>query len=189
MVRTARPDWIVLAAAYTDVDGCEVNRELAFDVNSRGAANVARAAKQCGSRLLFLSTDYVFDGTKTTPYETDDPRAPLSVYGQSKAQAEDQLAQLLPGCSILRASWLFGVGGKCFPDTILTLAATRPELDVVNDQRGSPTYAPDLARAIVQLCRAGAQGIVHATNRGGKAWRSTASLCRPGRMRCGGIWR
>jgi dTDP-4-dehydrorhamnose reductase len=170
VVRPARPDWIVLAAAYTDVDGCEVNRELAFDVNSRGAANVARAAKQCGSRLLFLSTDYVFDGTKTTPYETDDPRAPLSVYGQSKAQAEDQLAQLLPGCCILRASWLFGVGGKCFPDTILTLAATRPELDVVNDQRGSPTYAPDLARAIVQLCRAEAQGIVHATNRGECSW-------------------
>ncbi len=170
VVRTARPDWIVLAAAYTDVDGCEVNRELAFDVNSRGAANVARAAKQCGSRLLFLSTDYVFDGTKTTPYETDDPRAPRSVYGRSKAQAEDQLAQLLPGCCILRASWLFGVGGKCFPDTILTLAATRPELDVVNDQRGSPTYAPDLARAIVQLCRAGAQGIVHATNRGECSW-------------------
>ena len=170
VVRPARPDWIVLAAAYTDVDGCEVNRELAFDVNSRGAANVARAAKQCGSRLLFLSTDYVFDGTKTTPYETDDPRAPLSVYGQSKAQAEDQLAQLLPGCCILRASWLFGVGGKCFPDTILKLAATRPELDVVNDQRGSPTYAPDLARAIVQLCRAEAQGIVHATNRGECSW-------------------
>ena len=170
VVRTARPDWIVLAAAYTDVDGCEVNRELAFDVNSRGSANVARAAKQCGSRLLFLSTDYVFDGTKTTPYETDDPRAPRSVYGRSKAQAEDQLAQLLPGCCILRASWLFGVGGKCFPDTILTLAATRPELDVVNDQRGSPTYAPDLARAIVQLCRAGAQGIVHATNRGECSW-------------------
>jgi len=170
VVPPTRPDWIVLAAAYTDVDGCEVNRELAFDVNSRGAANVARAAKQCGSRLLFLSTDYVFDGTKTTPYETDDPRAPRSVYGRSKAQAEDQLAQLLPGCCILRASWLFGVGGKCFPDTILTLAATRPELDVVNDQRGSPTYAPDLARAIVQLCRAGAQGIVHATNRGECSW-------------------
>jgi len=170
VVRPTGPDWIVLAAAYTDVDGCEGNRELAFDVNSRGAANVARAAKQCGSRLLFLSTDYVFDGTKTTPYETDDPRAPRSVYGRSKAQAEDQLAQLLPGCCILRASWLFGVGGKCFPDTILKLAATRPALDVVNDQRGSPTYAPDLARAIVQLCRAGAQGIVHATNRGECSW-------------------
>jgi len=170
VVQPTRPDWIVLAAAYTDVDGCEVNRELAFDVNSRGAANVARAAKQCGSRLLFLSTDYVFDGTKTTPYETDDPRAPRSVYGQSKAQAEDQLGQLLPGCCILRASWLFGVGGKCFPDTILKLAASRSELDVVNDQRGSPTYAPDLARGIVQLCRAGAQGIVHATNRGECSW-------------------
>src|SRR5437870_1330760 len=169
-IQRTRPDWIVLAAAYTDVDGCETNHELAFDVNSRGAANVAQAAKQYGSRLLFLSTDYVFDGTKTAPYETDDPRAPRSVYGRSKAQAEDQLGQLLPGCCILRASWLFGVGGKCFPGTILKLAATRPELEVVNDQRGSPTYAPDLARAIVQLCRAGAPGIVHATNRGECSW-------------------
>jgi dTDP-4-dehydrorhamnose reductase len=169
-IRRTRPDWIVLAAAYTDVDDCESHRELAFDVNSRGAANVAQAAKQHGSRLIFLSTDYVFDGTKTTPYETDDPRSPRSVYGRTKAEAEEQLEQILPNCCILRTSWLFGAGGKCFPDTILKLAATRPELDVVNDQRGSPTYAADLARAIVQLCRAGAQGIVHATNRDECSW-------------------
>ena len=123
LVQRARPDWIVLAAAYTDVDGCETNRDLAFDVNCRGAVNVARAAKQHGSRLLFLSTDYVFDGTKTTPYATDDPRSPRSVYGQSKAEAEMQLREILPDCCIVRTSWLFGPGGKCFPDTILKLAA------------------------------------------------------------------
>jgi dTDP-4-dehydrorhamnose reductase len=169
-IRRTRPDWIVLAAAYTDVDGCESHRELAFDVNSRGAMNMAQAAQHCGSRLIFLSTDYVFDGTKTTPYESDDPRSPRSVYGRSKAEAEVQLEQILPNCCILRTSWLFGVGGKCFPDTILNLAATRTELDVVNDQRGSPTYAADLARAIIQLCRAGAQGIVQVTNRGECSW-------------------
>jgi dTDP-4-dehydrorhamnose reductase len=170
LVQHARPDWIVLAAAYTDVDGCESNRDLAFDVNCRGAANVARAAKQHGSRLLFLSTDYVFDGTKTTPYETHDPRSPSSVYGHSKAEAEVRLAEILPGCCIVRTSWLFGAGGKCFPDTILKLAENRPELEVVGDQRGSPTYSIDLARAIIQLCRQGAGGIVHATNRGDCSW-------------------
>ena len=170
LVQHARPDWIVLAAAYTDVDGCESNRDLAFDVNCRGAVNVARAAKQHGSRLLFLSTDYVFDGTKTTPYETNDPRSPSSVYGHSKAEAEVRLAEILPGCCIVRTSWLFGPGGKCFPDTILKLAETRPELEVVGDQHGSPTYSIDLARAIIQLCRQEASGIVHATNRGDCSW-------------------
>jgi dTDP-4-dehydrorhamnose reductase len=170
MVRQTRPDWIVLSAAYTDVDGCESNRELAFAVNCGAAVNVARSARQQGSRLLFLSTDYVFDGTKTQPYEVDDPRSPRSVYGQSKADAEVQLRETLPDCCITRTSWMFGVGGKSFPDTILKLAATRSEIEVVNDQRGSPTYAPDLARTIVQLCRSGALGIVHATNSGDCTW-------------------
>jgi dTDP-4-dehydrorhamnose reductase len=166
----ARPDWIVLSAAYTDVDGCESNTELAFAVNRDGAANVAAAAKEVGSRLLFLSSDYVFDGKKTTPYETNDPRNPQSVYGRTKAEAETQLLARLPDCCIVRTSWLFGAGGKCFPDTILKLAASRPALDVVNDQRGSPTYVIDLARAIVSLCRKNAQGIVHATNAGDCTW-------------------
>jgi dTDP-4-dehydrorhamnose reductase len=170
VLQRTRPDWIVLAAAYTDVDGCETNRDLAFDVNCRGAVNVAQAAKKYGSRLLFLSTDYVFAGTKTTPYETEDQRAPRSVYGQSKAEAEEQLSQVLPECCILRTSWLFGVGGKCFPDTILKLATTRAALHVVNDQRGSPTFAVDLARAIIQLCHEKAEGIVHATNRADCSW-------------------
>lgn len=169
-VERTRPEWIVLAAAYTDVDGCESHRDLAFAVNARGAVNVAQAAHRSGSRLLFLSTDYVFDGLGTVPYETDHPRAPQNVYGQSKAEAEKQLTAILPNCCIVRTSWLFGVGGKCFPDTILKLADTRPALDVVDDQRGSPTHAADLARAIIQLCRAGAEGIVHATNTGECSW-------------------
>lgn len=170
LVGQSRPDWIVLAAAYTDVDGCETNRELAFDVNCAGAVNAARAARQHNSRLLFLSTDYVFDGTKTAPYNTSDPRLPQSVYGQSKAEAELQISQVLPDCCILRTSWLFGAGGKCFPDTILKLASTRPKLEVVSDQRGSPTYVKDLAGAIAQLCRKDAKGIVHATNAGECSW-------------------
>jgi dTDP-4-dehydrorhamnose reductase len=176
IVGQLRPEWIVLSAAYTDVDGCESNGELAMAVNRDGAVNVAKAARLAGSKLLFLSSDYVFDGKKSSPYETDDARNPQSVYGRSKAAAEIGLLATLPGCCIVRTSWLFGVGGKCFPDTILKLAASRDTLDVVNDQRGSPTYTVDLARAIVQLCRKDAAGIVHVTNRGDCTWFDFARL-------------
>src|SRR6202045_1007431 len=170
IVEETEPEWIVLAAAYTDVDGCEKDPDLAFTVNRDGAANVAEAAKKTGAKLLFLSSDYVFDGKKTSPYETNDARHPQSVYGRSKAEAEIKLLELMPESCILRTSWLFGVGGKCFPDTILKLAATRPALDVVNDQRGCPTYAGDLANAIVNLCHKNASGIVHVTNAGDCSW-------------------
>jgi dTDP-4-dehydrorhamnose reductase len=165
-----RPDWIVLTAAYTDVDGCESNRDLAFAVNRDGPLNVAKAAKSTGAKLLFLSTDYVFDGRKTSPYEADDVRNPQSIYGHSKAEAEIGLMEILPECCIVRTSWMFGVGGKSFPDTILKLAATRPKLDIVDDQRGCPTYSIDLSRAIIELCSKGASGIVHATNSGECTW-------------------
>jgi len=170
VVDKARPEWIVLAAAYTNVDDCESHPDLAFAVNRDGPVNVAHAAKQIGASLLFLSSDYVFDGKKTSPYETGHERNPQSVYGRSKAEAELRLLEVLPDCCIARTSWLFGIGGKCFPDTILKLAATRPALDVVNDQRGCPTYSVDLARAIMGLCRNHARGIVHATNSGDCSW-------------------
>jgi dTDP-4-dehydrorhamnose reductase len=169
-LRETHPDWVVLAAAYTDVDGCESNQELAFAVNRDGAVNVANAARAVGSRLLFISSDYVFDGKKTTAYQTSDQRNPQGVYGKTKAEAEIRLLESNPDCCIVRTSWLFGTGGKCFPDTILKLAATRSEIDVVNDQRGGPTYTEDLAHAIIQLCHKNAKGIVHATNRGDCTW-------------------
>jgi len=170
LVRDSRPEWILLLAAYTDVDGCESNRDLAFAVNCDGAVNVAEAARQAGSRLLFVSTDYVFDGSKRSPYQTGDPRNPTSVYGESKARAEERLIEILPEVCIARTSWLFGHGGKCFPATILKLASTRPEISVVNDQRGSPTFTCDLASALVRLCHASARGIVHVTNSGNCTW-------------------
>ena len=175
VVKESEPEWIVLSAAYTDVDGCESNSDLAFAVNRDGAVNVARAAKQTGARVLFLSSDYVFDGKKTTPYEIGDARNPQSVYGRTKAEAEIKLLELMPECCIARTSWLFGEGGKCFPDTILKLSASRPVLEVVNDQRGCPTYTTDLARAIIQLCRKNAGGIVHVTNTGNCTWFDFAS--------------
>jgi dTDP-4-dehydrorhamnose reductase len=169
-MKKERPAWIVLAAAYTDVDGCEANPELAFSVNRDGAVNVAEAATSVGANLLFLSTDYVFDGRETIPYEAHDPRNPQSIYGRSKAEGEVGVLEKAPRCCIVRTSWLFGTGGKCFPDTILKLAADRPALDVVNDQCGCPTYSVDLARAIIDLCRKNAHGIVHATNKGACSW-------------------
>ncbi|MGA9354338.1 MAG: dTDP-4-dehydrorhamnose reductase [Terriglobales bacterium] len=174
-IRDSRPDWVILAAAYADVDGCEKNPDLAFAVNHQGAVNVAQSARAAGARLLFISTDYVFDGTKSSPYEINDPRNPTSVYGKTKAQAEEQVLSLLPDVCLVRTSWLFGPGGKCFPATILKLATPKPEnaapqLSVVNDQRGSPTFTADLAAAIAQLCHQGTRGIVHATNSGDCTW-------------------
>ncbi|HEX8924305.1 MAG TPA: dTDP-4-dehydrorhamnose reductase [Terriglobales bacterium] len=169
-VERAKPDWVVLSAAYTDVDGCELNPQLATAVNTQGAVNVARAAAKAGARFLFVSTDYVFDGQNTKPYEVDDPRNPINSYGESKAEAEKKILEILPDACIVRTSWLFGAGGKCFPDTILKVAATRPQIEVVNDQRGSPTYTDDLAVALMQLCRGGATGIIHCTNSGDCAW-------------------
>jgi dTDP-4-dehydrorhamnose reductase len=174
-IQQTRPEWIVLSAAYTDVDGCEINPTLASAVNTHGATNVAKAAASAGSKLLFVSTDYVFDGRNTSPYETSERRNPINIYGKTKAEAEERIIAILPDCCIVRTSWLFGPGGKCFPDTILKLAASRPELEVVNDQRGSPTYTLDLSDAIIQLCRAGAQGIVHCTNSGNCSWYDFAS--------------
>ncbi len=170
VIRDSRPDWILLSAAYTDVDGCESRRDQAFAVNCEGAVNVAEAAREAGSRLLFLSTDYVFDGSNRSPYEISDARNPTSVYGESKACAEERLLEIVPEVCIVRTSWLFGHGGKCFPATILKLASTRPEISVVNDQRGSPTFTRDLASALAQLCRADARGIVHVTNSGNCTW-------------------
>ncbi len=169
-LRVSRPEWVVLAAAYTDVDGCETNPELCFEVNTAGAVNVAWAAKEIGARLLFFSTDYVFEGKSTKPYRINSVRRPINVYGWAKAEAELQLLDLMPDCCIVRTSWLFGTGRKCFPGTILDLARTREEIRVVTDQKGCPTLADDLAEAARQLCEKNARGIVHVTNAGACSW-------------------
>jgi len=144
LILSVRPEWIILLAAYTDVDGCEQNPELAFAVNAYGVENVARAAQLIAARVFFVSTDYVFDGKGTRPYETTDPLAPLNVYGASKAAGETALAKSEVAWCIGRTSWLFGVHGPSFPEKILQAAEARPEISVVHDQVGSPTYTRDL---------------------------------------------
>jgi dTDP-4-dehydrorhamnose reductase len=170
LIERIRPGWIILSAAYTDVDACETDPKRAMDVNFHGPINVARAAKNAGSRLVFLSTDYVFDGSKSTPYEAGDPRSPLGVYGRSKVDAEIAVAEILPEACIARTSWLFGLGRRNFCDVILDAAASRPSIEVVSDQTGCPTYALDAAGALLQLCEKRASGIVHVTS-GGHATR------------------
>jgi dTDP-4-dehydrorhamnose reductase len=170
LVFRVRPDWIVLSAAYTDVDGCERNPELAFAVNGTGVENVARAAQSVAARIFLVSTDYVFDGMGKRPYEINDPVAPLNVYGASKAAGEKALCRHHAAWCVGRTSWLFGVHGPSFPDKILRAAETRPELAVVNDQVGSPTYTRDLACAIRDLVSKDARGITHITNEGFCSW-------------------
>ncbi len=170
LILGVHPEWIILLAAYTDVDGCEQNPELAFAVNAYGVENVARAAQLIAARVFFVSTDYVFDGKGTRPYETTDPIAPLNVYGASKAAGETALAKSEVAWCIGRTSWLFGVHGPSFPEKILQAAKTRPEISVVRDQVGSPTYTRDLSRAIRDLVLGDARGIVHITNEGVCSW-------------------
>ncbi len=183
LVKKVLPDWIVLSAAYTDVDGCEKNPELAFAVNATGAKNVALAARDCNARVFFVSTDYVFDGNGTRPYEATDPVHPINTYGASKAAGELAIQENHSDWCVGRTSWLFGVHGPSFPEKILNAAKTRPELSVVNDQTGSPTFTRDLARAIRDLVLKDARGIVHITNEGTCTWFDFAReiLARSGR--------
>jgi dTDP-4-dehydrorhamnose reductase len=170
LVSRERPNWIVLTAAYTDVDGSERNPEQAFAVNGQGTKNVASAAQEHGAKLFYVSTDYLFDGTATHPIEPQHPIAPLNIYGQSKAVGEQAVQDRHRDWCIARTSWLFGASATCFPEKILRASEARPELSVVADQFGSPTYTRDLARTIRELVRADARGIVHVTNRGSCSW-------------------
>jgi dTDP-4-dehydrorhamnose reductase len=170
LITATRPEWIVLAAAYTDVDGSERDPEAAFAVNGKGTENVAGVAQKYGAKVLYISTDYVFDGQGKRPYEPADPIAPINVYGESKARGEQAIQASLRDWCIVRTSWLFGASGSSFPEKILRAAETRPELSVVSDQVGSPTYTRDLAAAIRGLVHADARGFVSVTNSGTCSW-------------------
>jgi dTDP-4-dehydrorhamnose reductase len=167
----ARPDVVLNAAAWTDVDGAEGDEAGALAVNGAGAGNVARAATACGAWTIQISSDYVFDGRKDAPYVESDPAGPLSAYGRSKLAGERAVAREAPERhTIVRTSWLFGAGGPCFPATILRLAGERDELNVVNDQIGCPTFTGHLAAALVTLSETRPAGTVHIVGAGTCSW-------------------
>jgi dTDP-4-dehydrorhamnose reductase len=170
-VAGAAPDAIVNCAAWTDVDGAEAKEDLALAVNGDGAGNVARAAAEVGARIVQVSTDYVFDGNKATPWVESDPTGPEGAYGRTKLAGEQQVAAACPEHAIVRTAWLFGVRGPNFVDTMLRLAGERDELSVVDDQVGCPTWAGHLAPALVDMAeRRGDTGIFPGAGAGHCSW-------------------
>ncbi len=186
------PAAVLNCAAITDVDGCEVNKELAYAVNSAGAGNVARAAALVRALAVYISTDYIFDGRKGTPYVETDPANPQSVYATSKWEGEKAVAAERGKYFIIRTSWLYGPGGKNFVDTIVRLAGERESLSVVDDQVGIPTYTVHLAGGITRLLKLylqdgyGETGVYHLAGAGYCSWFEFAKKIveiRPGKVK------
>ncbi len=169
-IQAAQPDWVVHLAAYTDVDGAEADERRALAVNGGGTRNVARAARDARSRLLVVSTDYVYNGQSSSAYSEDAPTQPESAYGRTKLAGEQAATAQHPDPLIVRTAWVFGPGGQNFVDTMLRLADERDTIDVVDDQRGSPTYTAHLARGLRLLAERQASGVVHVAGGGETTW-------------------
>jgi dTDP-4-dehydrorhamnose reductase len=169
-IESARPETVINLAAYTDVDGCEQDEEKAFAINAEGMRHVALGALKCSAKVVYLSTDYVFDGKKRESYLEDDLPNPISVYGRSKLKGEQYVRDLVKDALIVRTQWLYGRHGKNFIASILRLAREKGALKIVDDQIGSPTYTVDLARAIAVLIHRNARGIYHVVNSGLCTW-------------------
>lgn len=171
VVKKFKPDVIMNAAAYTAVDKAETDRTRALKINAIGPENLAQAAKLIGARLIHISTDYVFDGLKKTAYTENDPPCPINFYGLSKWEGEKRVFEVLPEAVVIRTSWMFSEYGNNFVSTMLRLAETRSELYVVNDQYGCPTYAGDLAQAMIQLVtKPETKGIYHYCGNESVSW-------------------
>jgi len=170
LVGDARPDLVLHAAAFTDVDGAESRPDEARRVNATGTWHMAMAARDVSAGFVYISTDYVFDGTKAIAYTEDDRPNPINVYGETKLGGEHATTSLLRGAYIIRTSWLFAPHGKNFVNTILRLAQERGRLEVVTDQIGTPTYTLDLAHAINAILAAGVPGVYHVANDGTCSW-------------------
>ena len=169
-ISDSKPDLVINSAAYTDVDGCETNQDIAYAVNGEGVKNLALACSEVDCPLVHVSTDYVFKGDNTRPWVEDDEIGPISVYGKSKLQGEEAIQEILDKFYILRTAWLYGTNGKNFPKTMLELAENHSEITVVYDEVGTPTYTPDLAKAIAELIETDKYGIYHLTNSGHCSW-------------------
>ena len=163
-------DAIIHCAAYTAVDAAEDNEALVTKINAEGTKNIAKVAKALDLSMMYISTDYVFDGEGERPWEPDDNRAPLNVYGMAKYKGELYVEELLEKYFIVRISWVFGLHGNNFIKTMLRLGKERGAVSVVNDQIGSPTYTPDLSRLLVDMILTDKYGRYHATNEGLCSW-------------------
>ena len=187
-VAALEPDWVVHAAAATDVDGCERDPAMALAVNEEGTRRVAEGCRLAGAGLLYISTDFVFDGQKGSPYLETDAPVPVSAYGRSKLAGERAVQETVSRWAVVRTAWLYGVHGKNFVKTIVGKAAAGEQLRVVDDQVGSPTYARDLAAAIAELLTRGLTGIFHLTNGGSCSWfEFTREILRQGGFSATGV--
>ena len=163
-IEKLQPHIVIHVAAYTDVDGCELDEEKAFAVNAEGTKHITLAASRCRAKVVYLSTDYIFDGNKREPYLENDLPSPLNVYGRSKLKGEQYIQEWMKDALIIRTQWLYGSYGKNFVTSILQQATEKEVLSIVNDQVGSPTYTADLAKAISILIGVDARGIFHVAN-------------------------
>lgn len=170
VIQAAAPDAVIHCAAYTAVDAAEDNEELCRNVNAKGTEYIAKVCRELDIRMMYISTDYVFNGQGTRPWEPDDEREPLNVYGQTKYEGELAVEENLTKYFIVRIAWVFGVNGKNFIKTMLNLGKTHDKLTVVADQTGSPTYTYDLARLLVDMIETEKYGRYHATNEGECTW-------------------
>lgn len=170
VIKEANPDAVIHCAAYTAVDLAEDNIDLCRRINADGTRNIAEVCKELDIKMIYISTDYVFDGEGTHFWQPDDERSPLNVYGQTKYEGELAVETILEKYYIVRIAWVFGVNGKNFIKTMLNLGKTRDHLTVVNDQIGSPTYTYDLAKLLVDMVETDKYGRYHATNEGLCSW-------------------
>ena len=170
VITEAKPDAVIHCAAYTAVDAAEDNVELCRKVNAEGTRNIAKVCKALDIKMMYISTDYVFNGEGLRPWEPDDHREPLNVYGLTKYEGEIAVEQNLEKYFIVRIAWVFGVNGKNFIKTMLRLGQERGAVSVVNDQIGSPTYTYDLSKLLVAMIQTDKYGRYHATNEGLCSW-------------------
>jgi dTDP-4-dehydrorhamnose reductase len=169
-IKEISPNVVINATGYTDVDGCEKKMHKAFVINGEGVKNIAKGCRDIGAKLISVSTDYIFDGEKMSPYLEDDPPNPLNIYGESKLMGERYIEELLDDFIIVRTQWLYGLHGRNFVETILALAEERDSIEVVHDQQGSPTYTADLSKVIATLVRKDLTGTFHVSNGGACSW-------------------
>jgi dTDP-4-dehydrorhamnose reductase len=174
-IESAHPDVVINCAAYTAVDRAETEPDAAYSVNVLGARNVAQAAERVGARVVYFSTNYLFDGTRTEPYDEDAPTGPLSVYGRTKLQGEQATREANPDHLILRLAWLYGSTGHNFVRTVLRLAHEKDQLRIVDDQVGSPTFTEDVVHQLWTAIEDGCSGTYHCVNTGQASWHAFAT--------------